>query len=158
VLCSPCFRGCTEERNLPEAKKRAPRKTGEAAADRAVVRQKASTGISAERIAELVLKALDDDKAEDIVSIDIKGKSSVADTLVVASGRSQRHVAALADHLLQKLKEAGATYLKVEGLPHADWVLVDAGDVIIHLFRPEVRTFYNIERIWTPAEPVAARA
>lgn len=74
----------------------------------------------------------------------------------MASGRSQRHVAALADHLLQKLKDAGAAYLKVEGLPHADWVLVDAGDVIVHLFRPEVRSFYNIERIWTPAEPARA--
>jgi ribosome-associated protein len=74
--------------------------------------------------------------------------------LIVASGRSQRHVGALADRLVKKLKEAGASHLAVEGLTHCDWVLVDAGDVIVHIFRPEVRSFYNIERIWTPMEPV----
>lgn len=68
--------------------------------------------------------------------------------LVVASGRSQRHVGALADHVMRKLKEAGAKHVRVEGLPTCDWVLVDAGDVVVHLFRPEVRHFYNIEKIW----------
>jgi ribosome-associated protein len=76
--------------------------------------------------------------------------------LIVASGRSARHVGALADHVVRKLKEAGAGVVKVEGLPACDWVLVDAGDVIVHLFRPEVRAFYNIERIWTGATPSAA--
>ena len=95
-----------------------------------------------------ILAKLDDDKAQDIVLIDLKGKSPMADTMIVASGRSHRHVGALADHLLRTLKEHGLGKAKVEGLPHCDWVLIDAEDVIIHLFRPEVRMFYNIEKIW----------
>ncbi len=96
-----------------------------------------------------MLGRLDDDKAEDIVFIDLKDKSAFADSLIVASGRSHRHVGALADHLLRALKEAGYGRAKVEGLPHCDWVLIDAGDLVIHLFRPEVRAFYNIEKIWS---------
>jgi len=92
---------------------------------------------------------LDDDKAQDVVFIDLKGKSAVADGLVVASGRSHRHVGAMADHLLRTLKENGYGRCRVEGLPSCDWVLIDTGDVIIHLFRPEVRSFYNIEKIWS---------
>jgi ribosome-associated protein len=99
----------------------------------------------------VVLTSLEDDKAEEILAIDIRGKSSLADMLIVASGRSARHVAALADHVLRKLKEAGVKDVRIEGLPHADWVLVDAGDVVVHIFRPEVRAFYNIEKIWTGA-------
>jgi ribosome-associated protein len=99
----------------------------------------------------VVLTSLEDDKAEEIVAIDIRGKSSIADMLIVASGRSQRHVGALADHVMRKLKEAGAKEIRIEGMPGCDWVLVDAGDVIVHLFRPEVRTFYNIEKIWAGA-------
>ena len=95
-----------------------------------------------------ILAKLDEDKAQDIVLIDLKGKSPMADSMIVASGRSHRHVGALADHLLRTLKENGLGRAKVEGLPHCDWVLIDAGDVIIHLFRPEVRMFYNIEKIW----------
>ena len=112
---------------------------------------------SAARATKIVLASLEDDKAEDIVTFDIRGKSSVADMLIVASGRSQRHVGALADHVTQKLKESGLAQVRVEGLPHCDWVLVDAGDVIVHIFRPEVRGFYNIEKIWAH-EPAAARA
>lgn len=100
-------------------------------------------------IEDLILNKLDDDKAQDVVFIDLKGKSPVADGLVVASGRSQRHVGAMADHLLRALKEAGYGKCRVEGMPSADWVLIDAGDVIVHLFRPEVRSFYNIEKIWS---------
>ncbi len=96
-----------------------------------------------------LLKKLDDDKAQDIVLIDLKGKSPMADAMIVASGRSHRHVGALADHLLRTLKDLGLGKARIEGLPHCDWVLIDAGDVIIHLFRPEVRTFYNIEKIWS---------
>ncbi|MGE0044388.1 MAG: ribosome silencing factor [Hyphomonadaceae bacterium] len=104
-----------------------------------------------------MVRALEDDKAEDILTIDITGKSSVADMLVIANGRSQRHVAALADHLVKKLKESGVKGIHAEGLPHADWVVVDAGDVIVHLFRPEVRSFYGIEKIWLPpAQPRSA--
>ena len=97
---------------------------------------------------QAILNKLDEDKAQDIVLIDLKGKSPMADSMIVASGRSHRHVGALADHLLRTLKEQGLGRAKVEGLPHCDWVLIDAGDVIVHLFRPEVRTFYNIEKIW----------
>lgn len=107
------------------------------------------SGLDADVLSRLVLTSLEDDKAEDILAIDIRGKSSFADMLVVASGRSARHVGALADHLTRKLKDAGVKEVAVEGLPHCDWVLVDAGDVVVHLFRPEVRTFYNIEKIWT---------
>jgi ribosome-associated protein len=117
-----------------------------------------STGApDADEATKLVMASLEDDKAEDILSIDIRGKSSVADTLIIASGRSQRHVGALADHITRKLKEAGVKDVRIEGLPQCDWVLVDAGDVIVHIFRPEVRGFYNIERIWQP-DANAARA
>ena len=102
------------------------------------------------------MQRLDDDKAQDIVRIDLKDKSSVADALIVASGRSHRHVGALADHVLRALKEAGYGRCRVEGLPHCDWVLIDAGDVIVHLFRPEVRSFYNIEKIWAVEPPSSA--
>ncbi len=98
---------------------------------------------------DLILSRLDDDKAEDIVLIDLKGKSPMADSMIVASGRSHRHVGALADHVLRALKDAGFGRARVEGLPHCDWVLIDAGDLVVHLFRPEVRTFYNIEKIWS---------
>ena len=105
----------------------------------------------------MVLASLDDSKAEDLVSIDITGKSSLADHIVVAAGRSQRHVGAIAERLVTDLKEAGAGGVRVEGLRAADWVLVDAGDVIVHVFRPEVRAFYNLEKMWRaehPAGPV----
>jgi len=91
-----------------------------------------------------------------VVTIDLKNKSSVADCMIVASGRSQRHVGALADHVLRALKDAGVGKAKVEGMPHCDWVLIDAGDVIVHLFRPEVRAFYNLEKIWSVEPPRAA--
>jgi ribosome-associated protein len=94
-----------------------------------------------------VLASLEDSKAENIVSIDIKGKSSLGEYMVVASGRSHRHVAAVADNLLKVLKDAG-TRARVEGLASADWVLIDAGDVIVHVFRPEIRDFYGIEKMW----------
>ena len=85
--------------------------------------------------------------------IDLKDKSSVADGLIIASGRSHRHVGALADRLMRTIKEQGFGRAKVEGLPHCDWVVIDAGDVIVHLFRPEVRVFYNIEKIWSADAP-----
>jgi ribosome-associated protein len=97
---------------------------------------------------ELVLKSLDDDQAQEIVSIPLEGKSSIADHMVIASGRSTRQVAAMAQKLSERIKQGGFGHVRIEGLPAADWVLVDAGDVVIHLFRPEVRTFYNLERMW----------
>jgi len=99
---------------------------------------------------------LDDDQAQDIVFIDLTDKSSVADCMIVASGRSHRHVGAIADHLMRAIKEAGNGKARVEGLPNCDWVLIDAGDVIVHLFRPEVRQFYNLEKIWSVEPPRAA--
>ncbi|HET9538075.1 MAG TPA: ribosome silencing factor [Mesorhizobium sp.] len=95
-----------------------------------------------------VLASLEDSKAENIVPIDIQGKSTLGDYMVVASGRSHRHVSAVADNLIKALKDAGFGQARVEGLASADWVLVDAGDIIVHVFRPEVREFYNIEKMW----------
>lgn len=100
------------------------------------------------RAVETALASLEDSKAENIVSIDIQGKSPLADHMIVASGRSHRHVAAVADHLIRALKEAGLGTSRVEGLSGADWVLIDSGDIIVHVFRPEVREFYNIEKMW----------
>ena len=101
----------------------------------------------------MILARLDDDKAQDIVLIDLKDKGSFADAIIIASGRSQRHVGALADHLARAIKDAGHGRVPVEGLPSCDWVLIDAGDVIVHIFRPEVRSFYNIEKIWSVDTP-----
>ncbi|GGL19456.1 ribosomal silencing factor RsfS [Caulobacter rhizosphaerae] len=109
--------------------------------------------LSIKALETLILSRLDDDKAQDIVHIDLTDKSSVADSLIVASGRSHRHVGALADHIIRALKESGFGKARVEGLPHCDWVLIDAGDVVVHLFRPEVRSFYNIEKIWAVDAP-----
>lgn len=98
---------------------------------------------------DLVLTQLDDDQAQDIVSIPLAGKSSIADHMVIASGRSTRQVAAMAQKLAERIKQAGLGPVRLEGLPAADWVLIDAGDVVVHLFRPEVRSFYNLERMWS---------
>jgi ribosome-associated protein len=114
--------------------------------------------LAAEELSRIILASLDDDKAEDVVVIDLNEKSSVADAMIIASGRSQRHVGAIADHLLKALKEAGQGRAKVEGLPACDWVLLDAGDVIVHLFRPEVRAYYNLEKMWGEAPYVAPAA
>ena len=94
-----------------------------------------------------MVASLDADKAEDIVMIDLAGRSDVADKVVVATGRSARQVGAMADHLIEKLKGAGVRP-EVEGMAQGDWVLIDAGDVIVHLFRPEVREFYDLEGMW----------
>ncbi|MBG6144700.1 ribosome-associated protein [Labrenzia sp. EL_208] len=99
---------------------------------------------------DTVLSSLDDSKAEDLITLDIAGKSSLADHMVIVSGRSHRHVGAIADHLLKDLKSAGLKSATVEGQSTCDWVLIDAGDVIVHIFRPEVRGFYNLEKMWAP--------
>lgn len=98
---------------------------------------------------DVVISSLEDSKGENILSIDLKGKSALADHLVIVSGRSNRHVSAVADHVLRDLKEAGHGMCKVEGLQNGDWVLIDAGDIIVHIFRPEVRAFYNLEKMWS---------
>ncbi|WP_460449620.1 ribosome silencing factor [Alsobacter sp. SYSU BS001988] len=101
----------------------------------------------------LVLGLLDDAKAEDTVSIDLTGKTSLADAMIVTSGRSNRHVGSIADRVIEGLKERGRKDIRVEGMPHCDWVLIDAGDVIVHVFRPEVRHFYNLEKMWGGDRP-----
>ena len=101
---------------------------------------------------DLVKTSLDDDKAEDLIAIDVAGRSSITDHMVVASGRSSRQVVAMAEHLVEKLKHHGVKSVQVEGLSQGDWVLIDAGDVLVHLFRPEVREFYAIEKMWVPED------
>lgn len=100
-----------------------------------------------------ILASLDDDKAEDIVTIDLGQRSSLADAIVVANGRSSRHVASIAEHLARRLKEAGYGTRPVDGAAQGDWALVDAGDVIVHVFRPEVRAYYDLEGMWSVDEP-----
>ena len=104
---------------------------------------------------QLVRSSLEDDKAIDPVSIDLTGKTSIADTMVVASGSSQRHIATMAEHLLERLKAAGLKGLSAEGTGQSDWILIDAGDVIVHLFKGELRQFYDLEKLWGAALPEA---
>ena len=104
--------------------------------------------IDVEDLHRLVLQSLDDDQAQEVVSIPLAGKSNIADHMVIASGRSTRQVASMAGKLADRIKEQFGKPVRIEGLPAADWVLIDADDVIVHLFRPEVRSFYNLERMW----------
>ena len=113
---------------------------------------------SVEALHTLILKCLEDGQAEDVVTIPLAGKSAIADHMVIASGRSTRQVAAIAQKLAERIKRAGHGSPRVEGLPAADWVLIDAGDVVVHLFRPEVRSFYNLERMWAFGEAPPAAA
>ena len=112
-----------------------------------------------EDVLALVLKSVDDDKAEDIVEIDLRGRSDVADYMVICSGRSSRQVAAISEKLAERLKHEMQTSVRMEGKETGDWVLIDAGDVIVHVFRPEVREFYQLEKMWLPAgSSLAAKA
>jgi ribosome-associated protein len=114
----------------------------------------ASFRASPNTLLDVVLDTLDAAKAEDVVTIDLQGKTSIGDHMVLASGRSQRHVGAVADQLIKKLKDEGYGRARVEGQPHCDWVLIDTGDVIVHIFRPEVREFYNLEKMWSADRPM----
>ncbi len=138
------------------AKKTSPKKTKKAVPEKpsAVTTAQAADPALLERIRA----SLEDDKAEDSVTIDMGGRSSLADAIVVASGRSSRHVAAIAEHLARRLKDAGYGTRPVNGAQQGDWVLVDAGDVIVHIFRPEVRDYYNLESMWSVEEPRRSRA
>jgi ribosome-associated protein len=106
---------------------------------------------TSEALLARILTSLDDDKAEDVVQIDLRGKTSIADSMVIATGRSSRQVAAISEKLVDNLKQEFRISCKVEGKDAGDWVLIDAGDVIVHIFRPEVREFYQIEKMWMPA-------
>ncbi len=143
---------------LPKAKPVAEPKVTSAV----VARQKAEAAkqaIAAKQVKamlKLVTKSLDDDKAEDIVAIDLAGKTPMADYMVVATGRSGRHVAAIADHVMRRLKEDGFGLARAEGMTQGDWVLIDAGDIVIHIFRAEVREFYRLEKMWAADIPADA--
>jgi ribosome-associated protein len=148
----PAARKPASKKPAPEASAALTPRQKAAAAKETADRKKASAMLA------LVMKSLDDDKAEDIVSIDLAGKTPIADYMVVASGRSARHVGAVADHLTRRLKEEGYGLAQVEGMTQGDWVLIDAGDVVIHVFRPEVRQFYRLEKMWAadiPADQIA---
>ena len=110
----------------------------------------------ADKTLNLILSRLDDMKAEETVTIDLRGKSAFSDYMIVTTGRANRHVGAIAENVAKGLKENGIKKLHIEGLPNCDWVLIDSGDVIVHVFRPEVREFYNLERLWTQGPTAAA--
>ena len=111
----------------------------------------------ADETLNLILSRLEDMKAEETVTIDLRGKSSITDYMIVTSGRANRHVGAIAENVAKGLKENGIDAPHIEGLTACDWVLIDSGDVIVHVFRPEVREFYNLEKMWTPDKPTAKR-
>jgi ribosome-associated protein len=113
---------------------------------------------ASKKLLGLVEKSLDDDKAENVVAIDLTGKSSIADYMVIATGRSNRQLGAMAEHLQVKLKASGVKSIGIEGAAAGDWVLIDGGDVIVHLFRPEVRSLYNLEKMWGMELPEPERA
>ncbi|CUH98661.1 MULTISPECIES: ribosome silencing factor [Leisingera] len=113
---------------------------------------------TSEQLLERILSSLSDDKAEDVVQIDLRGKTSIGDYMVLASGRSTRQVAAMSEKLMDRLKQEFRINCKVEGKDTGDWVLIDTGDVIVHLFRPEVREFYQLEKMWMPAGAAPAPA
>ncbi len=156
VAKKPAAKKVTAKRAAPKktvakkavAKKAAPRKPA--------LKQAVAAPVAAPRWPPLVmdvLAQLEDSKAEQVVTIDVSKKSSVADVMVVASGRSNRHVSAIADQVVEKLEKSGRKNVRVEGMPQCDWVLVDAGDVMVHIFRPEVRSFYNLEKLWSEHAP-----
>lgn len=112
-----------------------------------------SEGMGSEALRDEIVRWLDEAKAEDVVTIDLRGKSSIGDYMLIATGRSDRHVGAIADQIQRKLKEIGHGRARVEGKEACDWVLIDAADVIVHVFRPEVREFYNLEKMWSAERP-----
>ena len=110
----------------------------------------------ADKTLNMILSRLDDMKAEETVTIDLRGKSAYSDYMIVTTGRANRHVGAIAENVTKALKETGIKNIHVEGLPNCDWVLIDSGDVVLHVFRPEVREFYNLERLWAQNPAAAA--
>nr|WP_090709557.1 MULTISPECIES: ribosome silencing factor [unclassified Beijerinckia] len=115
-------------------------------------------GLETGSLVQNVLQSLEDLKAEEIISIELAGKTTLADTMIIASGRSNVHVGAIAESVVRACKDAGIGSPRIEGVPHCDWVVVDAGDLIVHVFRPEVRKFYNLEKMWSGDRPNEAEA
>jgi ribosome-associated protein len=109
------------------------------------------------RLAQTVIEVLEDAKAEDIISIDLTGKTTLADLMIIATGRSNVHVGAIADRVARACRAAGFPAPRIEGVPHCDWVLIDAGDAIVHIFKPDVRQFYNLEKLWGADRPGDSR-
>ena len=142
------------KRSKTEGAKTARKTSTQAAATHAAALKAPS---DADKTLKLILSRLDDMKAEETVTIDLRGKSAFSDYMVVTTGRANRHVGAIAENVTKALKENGIKNLHVEGMPNCDWVLIDSGDVIVHVFRPEVREFYNLERLWTQS-PATVKA
>ena len=139
---------------LPKSSKTKSAKTSRKTSTKAAALKAQS---DADKTLNMILSRLDDMKAEETVTIDLRGKSAFSDYMIVTSGRANRHVGAIAENVTKAMKENGIKNIHVEGLPNCDWVLIDSGDVVVHVFRPEVREFYNLERLWSQA-PVKAKA
>jgi ribosome-associated protein len=139
------------------AKKSAAKKPAAKTARKTSTEPAALKAQDADKTLNMILSRLDDMKAEETVTIDLRGKSAFSDYMIVTTGRVNRHVGAIAENVTKALKETGIKGIHVEGLPNCDWVLIDSGDVIVHVFRPEVREFYNLERLWTQG-PATAKA
>ena len=138
---------------LPKVSKASPKTARKTSTQAAALKAQPD----ADKTLNMILSRLDDMKAEETVTIDLRGKSLFSDYMIVTSGRANRHVGAIAENVAKGLKETGIKSIHIEGLPNCDWVLIDSGDVIVHVFRPEVREFYNLERLWT-RDPTAAKA
>jgi ribosome-associated protein len=137
------------------ARKPATKAAGKKTAAKVAAAKSAVKSDSRHPVLKLILARLDEDQAANTIQINLANKSTIADWMVVTSGRSNRHVNAIADHVIESLHKGGVSRVRVEGMPNCDWVLIDAGDVIVHIFRPEVRAFYNLEKMWT-REPAQA--
>lgn len=129
-----------------------------AAATPGIAMTRPTQDATSESLLAEVLASLEDDKAEDIVQIDLRGKSAIGDYMVICSGRSTRQVVAIAEKLAERIKSTFGISVKIEGRQTGDWVLIDTGDVIVHVFRPEVRDFYQLEKMWMPTDAAASRA
>jgi len=133
------------------AKKAAPKKASRKTKSASKTSVKAPAKHSKNPLLNTILARLDEDQAINTIQIDLHNKSTIADYMVVTSGRSNRHVSAIAEHVIESVHKSGSPRVRVEGMPNCDWVLIDAGDVILHIFRPEVRAFYNLEKMWSRA-------